>query len=122
MKMKATELIGVLDEMAENGQFVKESAPNLKGGWGRCYVYKETKQFTDKSVTTAGNIVMMYGSTIGTHEHLTDSETYTVICGCVYSNGDVYYPGETMVCKKGESHYCANIVAGESVLRFVKRK
>lgn len=122
MKMKATELIGVLDEMAENGQFVKESAQNLKGGVGRCYVYKETKQFTDKRITTAGNIVMEYGSTIGMHEHLTDSEIYTVIIGWVCSNDKIYGPGETMVCNKGESHDCMNLNDGESILRFVKRE
>lgn len=118
MKMKATELICVLDEMAENGQFVKESVSN-----GMLRIYKETKQFTDKSVTTAGNIAMMdYATSIEMNGHWTDSETYTVIVGIVLYNGKVYGPGDSIICNKGEAHDCMNLAYGESVLRFVKRK
>lgn len=117
----ALDLIESLNQGVEEGKLQKEVVTCLKGGNGMCIVYTDTTKNPDSRVYASGKIEMGYGSTIGQHSHEKDWETYTVLAGRVLSNGKEYGPGETMICKKGESHHCKNIASGESVLRFVKR-
>lgn len=104
------------------GRLQKEYVARLKGGNGNCLVYTDKAKHPDKRVYESGKIVMRKGATIGRHSHEDDWETYTVLAGEVLSGGRTYLPGETMVCRKGESHSCENIALGESILRFVKRR
>lgn len=121
MNKIAAELIRNLDQMASEGRLLKRYEECLKGGIGKCMVYTDTV-LSKKEGYDSGNIVMRRGATIGEHAHPEDEETYTVIAGKVRSGSKVYYPGDTMTCRKGDSHSCVNLADGESVLRFVKRK
>ena len=115
-------LVVNLEKMALEGRIFRQVKPNLKGGLGVCVVYTDRVKHPDSRVTDAGKVLMGDGATIAMHPHDNDSETYTVLSGRVMSNGVVYGPGDTMVCKKGEMHDCINLADGESVLQFVKRK
>lgn len=122
MLKNATELIKRLEQMASEGKLLKRCEDGLKGGVGKCVVYTDIIAHPDQRVSDSGKIVLERGATIGEHAHVDDWEEYTVLSGVVRSGGKDYFPGETMVCYKGESHSCANLFDGESVLRFVKRK
>lgn len=122
MLKNATKLIKRLEQMASEGKLLKRCENGLKGGVGNCVVYTDVIVHPDRRVTESGKIVMERGATIGEHAHVYDSEEYTVLSGVVRSGDKDYFPGETMKCNKGESHFCANLFDGESVLRFVKRE
>ncbi len=121
---KATTIILIrsLNEGVLKGKLRREEEKPLKGGIGKCTVFTDKFKHPDSRVCASGKIVMNRFSSIGQHEHTEDWEEYTVLAGKVSSGGKVYLPGQTMVCKKGESHSCLNVADGESVLRFVKRK
>ena len=116
-------LVENLEKMASEGKLLKRCENGLKGGVGKCAVYTDIIAHPDQRVSDSGKIVLECGATIGEHAHVDDWEEYTVLSGVVRSSdGYYYFPGETMTCYKGESHFCANVFDGESVLRFVKRK
>ncbi len=115
------ELIESLDRGVDEGKLRRRLVVHLKNGFYSCAVYTDQVKHPDTRVYEAGKIVMERFATIGVHAHEKDSEEYTVLAGKVISNGVVYGPGQTMICKKGETHSCTNVASGESVLRFVKR-
>ncbi len=122
-KMTTTmELIQSLDRGAQEGRLRRKLVVHLKNGFFSCVIYKDQVKHPDPRVYESGKIVMERFATIGEHDHKDDWEEYTVLAGKVISNGVEYGPGETMTCKKGETHSCRNIARGESVLRFVKRR
>ena len=108
---------GVLD-----GKLRRRDEVALKGGKGMCIIYTDKCKHSDPRVYEAGKILMREGATIGEHAHENDWEEYTVLAGMVTCEREVYFPGDTMVCRTGKSHSVENIAEGESVLRFVKRK
>lgn len=121
-RMVTAKLIRSLNEGVLEGKLQRKDVENLKDGLGRCTVFTDTVEHQDPRVYASGKIVMNRFSSIGQHEHTDDWEEYTVLAGKVMSGNEIYLPGQTMTCKKGESHSCLNVADGESVLRFVKRK
>lgn len=120
--MVTAKLIRSLNEGVLKGKLQRKDVKDLKGGLGTCTVFTDMFKHPDPRVYASGKIVMNRFSSIGQHEHTDDWEEYTVLAGKVMSGNEIYLPGQTMVCKKGESHSCLNVADGESVLRFVKRK
>lgn len=121
-KAATIKLIRSLNEGVLKGKLRREEVEHLKGGLGKCTVFTDKVKHPDSRVYSSGKIVMNRFSSIGYHKHEDDWEEYTVLAGKVQCGSRLYFPGETMVCKKGESHSCLNAADGESVLRFVKRK
>lgn len=121
-KAATAKLIMSLNEGVLKGKLQREDVNNLKGGLGMCIVYTDKVQHPDSRVYASGKTVLKRFSSIGQHAHEDDWEEWTVLAGKVMSGNKIYLPGQTMVCKKGESHSCLNVADGESVIRFVKRK
>lgn len=115
------ELIESLNRGVKEGGLRRRFVFRLKDGCGTCTIYTDRSKHPDPDVYESGNIRMERDASIDMHAHEKDSEEYTVLAGKVICNGVEYGPGETMTCKKGETHSCRNIARGESVLRFVKR-
>lgn len=87
-----------------------------------CTVY--TKEKPTSPYYAEGIIVMMevngvYPS-IGKHEHKDDEEVYTVLTGIFEINGIILEPGESAICKKGQSHN-AQLISQHGILEFQKQ-
>lgn len=111
-----------LEKMVAEGKVLKEEHKNLRGGYGKVTIYKDLRQYPIENIYEAGWIILSPESAIGTHQHVTDEETYTVLFGKVESNGKILKPEEECKCKIGESHNCENLSSNESIVRFVKSK
>lgn len=114
-------VLEMLEDEVKRGRVERIEALYLKGGFGKCTIYKDRTRHLDTRVYEAGKTVLEVGATIGSHTHLYDSESWTVIAGKVEVNSVVYGPGATITCEKGKKHYCVNLADSESVLRFVKK-
>ncbi len=91
----------------------------LKGGNGRCYIYKDVTPSAPWE-SESGKIVIEEGASIGFHYHDVDSETYTVLKGTVEINGKIYHVGDSVICPKGQGHNAINCGFGDAILGFSK--
>lgn len=106
-----------LEGKAVNGELNREKVWCLKGGRGWAIIYHDVR---NPEGLESGYIVLEEGSSIGSHTHEKDSESYTVVSGKVEINGCIYMAGETATCQTGTRHYCKNLDI-VSIIRFVKR-
>ena len=108
-----------LERKAKLGEVKRFESFNLKGGCGKVIVYTDNIPQKVYAKET-GHIIMSEKSFIGKHQHLYDSETWTILKGIVQINGIIYQEGDHHTCHQGNEHYCINCADGESIIEFVK--